>query len=244
MDQLKRKYQKHKTEYKISVTYFLRKDRGRDGELRFVGGQLKPAETVYPIYIRVGYKQQNVKIRSRLCKFLPNDDLDGYLSQTLIKEFVDHESESICLLIKEYEETVLEFSINQWASYYSGENETLEDLLFEAMFKLFSKELEANYKREDIFTITNQLKSDYRSIKAFAAAGMPEAIKIYNSFEVLFSERWLQPTSSYISNITAWDLHTGYYQKVMRRQSSEHVEQYLAVLRALLTSFYHRAIPL
>ena len=95
MEATKRRYQKHKTEYKITVKHYLNKN---------VMEHDSRGERVYPVYVQVTHKSKNSRFRSRinpLWHFLV-DRFNTDINSDDFKQIVERDTALIVSLINEY----------------------------------------------------------------------------------------------------------------------------------------------
>jgi hypothetical protein len=93
MEATKRTYQKHKTEYKITIKHYFNK------AIKEFDNSIKQ---VYPIYIQVTYKSKNTKFRSRIKPISCSKVDKGELGLNDLKELIIRDTALIESLINEY----------------------------------------------------------------------------------------------------------------------------------------------
>jgi hypothetical protein len=119
MEAVKRTYQKHKTEYKITVKHYLNKT------TKEFSSSLKQ---VYQIYIQVTYKSKSTKFRSRLNPISCSKVDKGELGLDNLKECISRDTALIESIINEYDNYNIalskdeRFDINDLVSLYRNDN--------------------------------------------------------------------------------------------------------------------------
>lgn len=126
METTKRTYQKHKTEYKITVKHYFNK-----AIKEFQYGY----KLVYPMYVQVTYKRINTKIRSKIMP-IPCYELDnGKIGLDDFKELINRDTALIESLINEYDNYNIElakderFDITDLARLYNNDSFNLTNFI-------------------------------------------------------------------------------------------------------------------
>ena len=134
MEATKRKYQKHKTDRKITLTYML------NTKLKPIFSQEdqeKQINPLYPIYIRIGYRRTNTSVKSRITRYCNSEkELDSVLNESSV--FVNQEKEMIKSLILETDVVDDEtYNFKKFGEYYQSYSEPA----YEFLSNWFLKEL-------------------------------------------------------------------------------------------------------
>lgn len=130
----KRKYQKHKKGFKISVEHKLYV-KGREAEYE-------------PLYIEIRAKNQNTLVRSRFHCCINPKDFDKLFKNGIISECLELEKSLIISSInQEVEQMGQEFSMKEWYRKYSNslDRKYLADVYIDYVRRLFVK---AAYEKE------------------------------------------------------------------------------------------------
>lgn len=93
--QVRRKYKKHKTDYKISIKYKL--------NTVVKMGVYQHHTPLYPLYVEVITRRKRVFFPSRYYFLIPINQLELFLQNDLIKSLLDHETSKITECIRKAE---------------------------------------------------------------------------------------------------------------------------------------------
>lgn len=126
MEATKRTYQKHKTEYKITIKHYFNK-----AIKEFYNGY----KQVYPVYVQVTYKRKNTQIKSNISPISCSKVDKGEIGLDDFKELIIRDSALIESIINEYDNynTVLakdeKFDITHLARLYNNDSFNLTNFI-------------------------------------------------------------------------------------------------------------------
>jgi len=234
MEQTKRKYQKHKTDVKITVKHFL-------------NTELKPdidkntGSLLYPLYIRVGVNRQLTKLRSRLNYLLPIEDLEQFLSLTPIEEYVENERLIIEQTISnERPEQKDTFKLTQWSDRYRSGLDSLGDTIstlilndIDFILRYQYHWTEAELNRIDRLTIPE--------IFVFLSReGVTDAQSVQEQYGVLLETTSYQHIVQAVDNVAfdfcLWDVVNGFFQNRLLKSKIPIASDYMSTLNKVLPS--------
>ena len=145
MEVTKRTYQKHKTEYKITVKHYLNTT---------VNEYDNHGNSVYPYYVQVTHRSKNTRFRSRIKPVFQNQQ---YRIEISPDEAILRDIAFIEFLIKGYEKYNSEndgkYDVSDLASFYHSENFELVSYVDDSLRHEIVRFIYDNVKTEDVFEI-------------------------------------------------------------------------------------------
>lgn len=239
MDTPKRKYKKHKEGYTISVDYFLKKDKSFL-EAVFEGGGKDSSK--FPLYVRVTFLGQNVKIRSRIKASISEVDYTDFCKSSDIQSLMRTEADSIRQSIKSLNPDRIEnFLISTWAQHYKKWDKTINECIGHSM----GRRLENGLRVE--FSLPNDQATNYLllssrvypdSIHYYAYLNSKTALQLQNDMKCL-GEIPLKTTILYKSDEVSfqysyWDWQLELYRETVKQSTNEQSFEYF---QGLMTEF-------
>ncbi len=229
-----RKYQKHKTDYKISVSYYVKKV--ADANVSPISGN-----KLQPVYIRVVVKRQNTSIRSRLNFNTSEAHLPEFLKLPHIAAFVANETEIIKQsIIDKKPDQNQDFKIVDWTAYYeAGFKPVFDCALMVAMNKV-ARSLQVDYgMSKDEYRVI-----DYRSIKGLqflSKLGISVATDLLEKYAFIWRigsyEAQFRHDTNTAVKFCFWDLHSGYYQQALAPYFGDDASKFNRLLSELHAEF-------
>ena len=210
METTPRKYQKHKTEVKITVKHFLNTELKPDVD-KLTG------ELLYPLYVRVSVNRQLTKFKSRLSYCLPVEGLEQFLDSSPVSEYVENERLIIEQTISnERPEHKDIFKLKNWSDRYKGGldsiSETISSLIsndIDHLVRHLYHWTDAELKQLHSLTIPEMLVFLLRR-------EVPEAYSIQEQYGVLLETRSYENLIQAVDNVAfdfcIWDTINGFFQ--------------------------------
>lgn len=241
MDTTKRKYQKHKKGYSISINYYLRKDRDTWSFLK--KNESHDGIVKYPLYIRVAFLGQTVKLRSRLDVQLADDEFETYIATPNVAEFIKVESASIQYSIEELQpDTIENFRNSQWSTFYNDGCTSIVDCIEDVAIDKFRKLLQKKFDLHEADTVPFlQITNGLSAIELLSRIGVKPAVTIIQQFDPLIkalsSLNKLRLPHSKGSEYVLWDWKTGYLQDIMATHFSHEASALIKSLESVLIDY-------
>jgi hypothetical protein len=239
MEAQKRKYQKHKTDYTISVKYFV-----KPGHYPLYN---QNGDQVDPIYIRIICQRQSTTIKSRLDHVVTKEELPNYLSDPSIDKLVRKETttiiESLKLLKPDQNPA---FKISDWQKLYERGYKPV----FICCFLVLMYRLGLLFKQAGV--PTTQYKSlDPTSVSVFqllVTLEVPAAKELYNQYQEIFNlgeyeKMYIAGTNSFYQ-FCFWDLTAGSYQEMLRELLGPNSERVIEVIEDLAKDYPTLPFPI
>ena len=244
METTKRKYKKHKQGYTVSVKYHLRKEKNF---FDLFSPDSADAEPKFPLYIQVTFLAQTVKIRSRLMVSLTEGTFDEYMALPYVREFVENETTAIRYSITELKpETITDFRMSQWTSYYNALNEELlecvryviMDRLKQGIIDEIGTECDLSRLEKGLYSIA---VSGLEGLQILAALKVKPALSLYNKFQPIFDilspqdSKYRDSGDKPIYSFLDWKLGT--YQKTIINKYGHKSMQLLQLLDEVMPEY-------
>ena len=240
MEAQKRKYKKHKQGFKITIGYYLRKENSNINKL------LKLEQPVsskhFPLYIKVFFLGNSVKLRSRLELSLTENEFEAIATNPKIQEFMEREQNSIERSIELLKpDTIDNFSISQWTNYYSNGCQSIyECISIVIMQKLRDKLLNK-------YNVSNHPKplrigtQTLDQLMFLAALNIPQAQELCNQYSPLFKlpelNQILKSEFDLKHDLSFWDWKLGYFQMYFSKLKIDSTTSLLPLINTLLAEF-------
>ncbi|MFD2937066.1 hypothetical protein [Spirosoma flavum] len=237
----KRKYNKSKEGYTVSVTYFLRKE--ADFLEKFMDNDDSESDTPkFPLYIRVAFLQQNVKIRSRLMVKLTDNNFDDYMALPFVEEFVHSEIAAIKYSVQEFNpDQKQNFRISEWSNFYKNGNDDLsvsvEDILTDRLIESMKNTVDILGHERALLAIAS---GGLSLIWILASMGLKPALSLYNEFRPIFDiitpeDSAYRGQFSHKPEYTSWDWKVGTYQAMIEKKYRSKSKPLLSLLENILS---------
>lgn len=239
MDTPKRKYKKHKEGYTISVDYFLKKDKSFL-EAMFEGGGKDPSK--FPLYVRVTFLGQNVKIKSRIKALISESDYIDFSKYSDIQRLMRIESDSIRQSIKSLNpDRVENFLISTWAQHYKKWDKTINECIGHSMGRRLENGLKVEFSLPDDEATEFLLLSSRiypGGINYYTYLNSKTALQLQNEMKCL-DEIPLKATILYKSDEVSfqysyWDWQLELYRETVKQSTNEQSFKYF---QGLMTEF-------
>ncbi len=233
MEQVKYVYKLDGQSYRISVSYFLRKDMGQLEKLLVSYSDDKGL--LFPIYIRVLFLQQNVKIRSRLQVRLREGEFESYMKRPEILRFIDNEALTIFRSVEKLKpHEKVNFSIFQWSDYYAYRNKSIFSCIEKVISQQFKDEFTARYEIESSEMAFVLFIDSFSGISLLSKIENKLASEYILKFKPLFDMKKYEDAICEDALFCLWDWDSGVYKSEMTRVHGDQAEGLLLLVEELL----------
>ncbi|GAB4026405.1 hypothetical protein [Spirosoma gilvum] len=231
METTPRKYQKHKTEVKITVKHFVNTE--LKPEIDTFSGKL-----IYPLYVRVRVNRQLTKFKSQLNHSISVDYLDEFLSTEPFKAYADNERLIIEQTIKEMKpEQKANFKLKNWSALYKGGLQPISEIISDFIIRGIIALL-----RETYHWTESELKPLYaitipEIFTLLYKVNIPDAKAIEEKYSILLKtgdyERKIQGNAAY--EFSLLDGQYGFFQSQLLKSGLHIDPSYIKSLNETLS---------
>ena len=233
MEAPRRKYQKHKTDYTISIKYFTKKN--TRPIVNYKG------DAVYPIYIRIVCKRQNTTIPSRLRSNVSENELDSFLEQPIISDFVKSETETLIAIVKYLNPDSDGFTFRDLPYEYTKRSNDVFNSCYQViMYRLALAFDQQGIDKSEYETLN---VDNFSSLKFMMSLGVQTAKELYERYSPMSEIRSYEQQFKGKYHTYCWfglcDLDTSLYKLMLTDIVGSKAEEIFPLLKELGNEYFN-----